>query len=51
MFVRIQGKLHYLWRAVDQDGHVLDIFVQSRRSAKAATLFFRKLLKGNTFRE
>ena len=45
VFVRIQGKLHYLWRAVDQDGHVLDILVQSRRSAKAAKRFFRKLLK------
>jgi len=35
-----------LWRAVDQDGVVLDILVQSRRNAKAATRFFRKLLKG-----
>ena len=51
VFVRIQGKLHYLWRAVDQDGHVLDILVQSRPNAKAATRFFRKLLKGNIFRE
>ena len=46
VFIRIGGKLHYLWRAVDQDGHVLDILVQSRRSAKAAKRFFRKLLKG-----
>lgn len=46
MFIRSRGKLHYLWRAVDQDGHVLDILVQSRRSAKAAKRFFRKLLKG-----
>src|SRR5689334_1407268 len=46
VFIRIRGKLHYLWRAVDQDGHVLDILVQSRRSAKAAQRFFRKLLKG-----
>ena len=45
VFVRIRGKLHYLWRAIDQHGHVLDILVQSRRSAKAATRFFRKLLK------
>ena len=36
VFIRIRGKLHYLWRAVDQDGHVLDILVQSRRNAKAA---------------
>jgi putative transposase len=46
VFIRIRGKLHYLWRAVDQDGHVLDILVQSRRNAKAAKRFFRKLLKG-----
>jgi len=46
VFLRIQGKLHYLWRAVDQHGHVLDILVQSRRSARAAKRFFRKLLKG-----
>lgn len=46
VFVRIQGKLHYLWREVDQDGHVLDVLVQSRRNAKAAKRFFRKLLKG-----
>ena len=46
VFVRIRGKLHYLWRAVDQHGTVLDILVQSRRSAKAAKRFFKKLLKG-----
>ena len=46
VFIRIRGKLHYLWRAVDQDGNVLDILVQSRRSAKAAKRFFRKLLRG-----
>jgi putative transposase len=33
---RIHGELHYLWSAVDQDGHVLEILVQSRRIAKAA---------------
>jgi putative transposase len=36
----------YLWRAVDQDGSVLDILVQSRRNKKAAARFFRKLLRG-----
>ena len=46
VFVRIRGKLHYLWRAVDQHGHVLDVLVQSRRNAKAAKRFFRKLLRG-----
>jgi putative transposase len=45
VFIRIRGKLHYLWRAIDQDGNALDILVQSRRSAKAAKRFFRKLLK------
>jgi putative transposase len=46
VFVRIQGVQHYLWRAVDQDGVVLDILVQDRRDAKAAKRFFRCLLKG-----
>jgi len=46
VFVRINGRLRYLWRAVDQNGTVLDILIQSRRNAKAATKFFRKLLKG-----
>ncbi len=46
MFIRIGGKQHYLWRAVDQDGHVLDILVQSRRNTRAAKRFFRKLLRG-----
>ncbi len=46
MFVRINGRLRYLWRAVDQNCTVLDILIQSRRNAKAATKFFRKLLKG-----
>jgi putative transposase len=45
----IRGKQHYLWRAVDQDGNVLDILVQSRRNKKAAKRFFRKLLKGLTY--
>ena len=46
VFIRIRGKLHYLWRAIDQEGRVLDILVQSRRSARAAKRFFRKLLRG-----
>ena len=46
VFLKINGRLHYLRRAVDQDGEVLDILVQSRRNKKAATKFFRKLLKG-----
>ena len=46
MFVPINGERHYLWRAVDQDGQVLDILVQKRRDQCAAKRFFRKLLKG-----
>jgi putative transposase len=42
----MRGKNQFLWRAVDQDGNVLDILVQSRRNKKAAKRFFRKLLKG-----
>jgi putative transposase len=42
----INGKRHYLWRVVDQEGHVLDILVHSRRNKKATKKFFRKLLKG-----
>ena len=46
VFVGINGRLRYLWRAVDQHGNVLDVLVQSRRNAVAAKRFFRKLLKG-----
>ena len=46
VFVGINGRLRYLWRAVDQHGNVLDVLVQSRRNALAAKRFFRKLLKG-----
>jgi putative transposase len=41
-----KGERHYLWRAGDQDGNVLDILVQRRRDKRAAKKFFRKLLKG-----
>ena len=43
--INIAGKKHWLWRAVDQDGFVLDVLVQSRRDKKAAKRLFRKLLK------
>lgn len=46
VFIRINGTQHYLWHAVDQDGNVLDVLVQSRRNALAAKKFFRQLLKG-----
>src|SRR3712207_4300199 len=45
-FIRIDGELHYLRRAVDQRGVALDILVQDRRNATAAKRFFRRLLKG-----
>jgi putative transposase len=49
VFLTIHGQRHYLWRAVDQDGHILDILVQRQRNKKAAKRFFRKLLKGLTY--
>ncbi|WP_405720468.1 IS6 family transposase [Streptomyces sp. NBC_00046] len=45
VFITINGEQKYLWRAVDQDGNVLDILVQNQRKA-AARRFFRRLLKG-----
>ncbi|MDV6270836.1 IS6 family transposase [Rhodococcus globerulus] len=45
VFIRINGTQHYLWRAVDQYGNVLDVLVQSR-NGNDAKRFFRKLLKG-----
>jgi len=44
MSLKINGHIHYLWSAVDQDGDVLDIMIQSKRDKKAAKRFFRKLL-------
>ena len=49
MFVSINGKRMYLWRAVDCEGEVLDILVQSRRNKKAALRLMRKLLKKQGF--
>jgi putative transposase len=45
LFVTIRGRCQYLWRAVDQDGEVIDILLQPRRDRHAAARFFRKLLK------
>ena len=45
VFIRINGKQHYLWRAVDQDGEVVDVFLQKRRDGAAAKGFFKRLLK------
>jgi putative transposase len=49
VFLAICGQHHYLWQAVDQDGHVLDILVQRQQDKRAAKQFFRKLLKGLTY--
>ena len=46
VFVTFHGRRQYLWRAVDQDGDLLDILVQTRRDRHAAVRFFRKVLKG-----
>ena len=45
VFVKIQGKRHYLWRAVGQDGEVTDVFLQKMRDGKAAKRFFKRLLR------
>lgn len=45
IFVRIGGTQHYLWRAVDQDGEVVDVYLQTRRDAKAAKRFFQRIVK------
>ncbi len=47
VFVKIDGKQHYLWRAVDQDGEIVDVFLQRRRDGKAAKRFFKRLLKAH----
>ena len=43
--IQINGKQHYLWRAVDQDGEVVDVFLQARRDGSAAKRFFKRLLR------
>ena len=45
VFLNIHGVRHYLWRAVDQNGVVIDILVQPKRDRLAAMRFFRKLLR------
>ena len=49
MFLTINDQQYYLWRAVDSNGNALDIFIQSRKDAKAAKKFFRKLLNKQGF--
>ena len=47
VFVKINGKQHYLWRAVDQDGEVVDVFLQAKRDGAAAKRFFMRLLRSH----
>ena len=47
VFVKINGKQNYLWRAVDQDGEVVDAYLQAKRNGAAAKRFFRRLLRSH----
>jgi putative transposase len=47
VFVKINGKQYYLWRAVDQDREVVDVFLQARRDGTAAKRFFKRLLRSH----
>ena len=49
VFIKIDGRLVYLWRAVDAEGEVLDVLVQSKRDKRAALKLMRKLLKKMRF--
>ena len=46
-FIKINDKQHYLWRAVDQDGEVVDVYLQEKRDGAAAKRFFRRLIRNN----
>ena len=45
--MKINGKQHYLWRAADQDGEVVDVYLQAKRDGLAAKRFFRRLLRSH----
>ena len=45
MYVKVGGEMHYLWRAVDQEGEILESFVTKTRDKKAALAFIKKALK------
>ncbi len=47
VFARIQGLQHYLWRAIDQDGEVVDVLLQRRRDGVAAKRFFQRILRAS----
>ena len=47
VFVKINGKQHYLWRAVDLDGEVVDVYLQAKRNGLAAKRFFKRLMQSH----
>lgn len=47
VFVKINGKQYYLWRAIDQDGEVVDVYLQAKRDGATAKKFFRRLLRSH----
>jgi putative transposase len=47
VFIMINGQQHYLWRAVDQDGELVDVYLQAKRDGAAAKRFFRRLLRSH----
>jgi putative transposase len=47
VFVKMNDKQHYLWRAVDQDGEVVDVYLQAKRDGLAAKRFFKRLLRSH----
>jgi putative transposase len=47
VFVKINGKQYYLWRAVDQDGEVVDVYLHAKRDGAAAKRFFKRLLRSS----
>ena len=47
VFVKINGKQHCLWRAVDQDGEIVDVYLQKKRDGAAAKRFFKRLIRSH----
>jgi len=47
VFIKINGVQHYLWRVVDQDGDMIDVYLQKRRDSQAAKRFFKRLIASN----
>ena len=45
--IQINGKQHYLWRALDQDGEVVDVYLQAKRDGAAAKRFLKRLLRSH----